>query len=212
MTTDERTPQMVNLNPAQAALLDTFEKRADAYHDARATLEARLRKELERQLLTLRTDASLAGNRAVAAGVPKTRLAIGVRSKHFGTIAAFLAETATNEAAEPATPDAERFEFDSQTQTLTVRLIDADRDVFEQARQAGMFGWTWPGSPNADYAVAQFRVSHGGRMEPITAPWDEHMGDAHPVVALYTRNPQMEAAAIEWARSRPGFNEQEEAA
>jgi hypothetical protein len=85
--------------------------------------------------------------------------------------------------------------------------------VFEQARAAGLFRMTWS---EAEYTPAdgpaEFTVGANGRLLPITSAWSDTVDDAHPIVALYTRNPQMEAAAVEWARLQPGFQSTKEAA
>lgn len=88
----------MNLKPVQAAHLKVFEDTYQLYAKAQNTLEATLRATLEAELGDMRREASLAGNRAVAVGVPITRLGDkaghGMRTKNFGTIRAFLDITA----------------------------------------------------------------------------------------------------------------------
>ncbi len=203
---------MVNLDPMQEAALVQFERDYSDYRTARETLEQRLRVELERKLLELRVVASLAGNRAVAAGVPLVHLGLksrnGMRIKHHGTIRAFLDETralSTEAPVDAENPGGERFAFDHETQTLTITATEADREQFERAHWGGLFGWSWVQiSTDPSLQSAEFKIAPFG-LDPITVDFMPERADRHPVVALYTSGDEQEHAALEWVRKHPGF-------
>ena len=85
---------MTNLNVAQETALRDFESAYGRLADAKRHLASVYAERLAIELLTLRVDASRAGNAAVAAGVPITKLGDkargGMQTKSFATIREFL--------------------------------------------------------------------------------------------------------------------------
>ena len=132
---------MANLSATQEAHLVLFETAYSVYRGAVRSVEARVRAEVETELLGLRIEASKAGNRAVAAKVPVSRLGekgrAGMNTRNFGTIRAFLDVTegfvtATAEELEEAArpvPGADYITPNSATGMFTV--AGPDGETFE---------------------------------------------------------------------------------
>ena len=85
---------MAIISARQEAYLLVFEKSYQVYRQAKLTIEARLQAQMDLELGLLRTEASKDGNRAVAEGIPITRLGDkgrnGMSTKSFNTIRTFL--------------------------------------------------------------------------------------------------------------------------
>lgn len=90
---------MVNLSPAQRALLDDVRATREAERAAAHTLEARVRAELAERLGTLRRSTALAVRRAVDAGVPIRQVGRdGLGTSDYATARRMLELTADTSA------------------------------------------------------------------------------------------------------------------
>lgn len=162
-TDTHRKRDIVKLSPMQEAHLKSFEDKYTVYKLAELQLEASLRESLERELLSLRIDASMEGNRAVALDVPITRLGDkgrrGMNTRNFNTIKAFLALTEGHqlETAATALETVERFTLLPATEErrrpqVRVRMAGEDWEAFKKENAHKARG-THAHDDSADYYI-----------------------------------------------------------
>lgn len=156
---------MTTLDATQEAHLKAFENAYVVFKEAEHVLEATLRERLATELESLRIDASKAANRAVAAGVPISRLGDkarrGMRTRNFNTIRAFLDLTESNDLREPA-------DFDPRATALVHLEFDPESNRYRATRPGDTESW-WLSTTGSQ----AFDFDEGG--SPILPPadWDD---------------------------------------